>query len=142
MHDNPLQHSATHGINQCPVLSWLSFIFLWHSTSIKFQNSLYVYISWTSQRHVYSAIWNMKSNQISLTSFFFCNLPCITDFPYGQIVLLRQLLHLGPTGRHVCWPNPTKSMLRTSHSSLKHKKSLLIVRWHFWGCTSCNSPIN
>lgn len=49
---------------------------------------------------------------------FLLTVPRVILRPSGQILQFRQVSHWGPTGRQVCWPNPTNSTLISSHSSL------------------------
>lgn len=48
--------------------------------------------------------------------------PLVTLRPSGHILQLRHDSQCGPTGRHVCWPNPTNSTFSSSHSSLPKEK--------------------
>lgn len=52
-----------------------------------------------------------RPNTISDTQRFLCT-PIA-----GHISLLRQSEHFGSVGRHVCWPNPTKSLLSPAQRS-------------------------
>lgn len=49
---------------------------------------------------------------------FLLGFPLVFLRPSGHILQLRHISHSGPTGRHVCWPNPTNNTLSSSHSSL------------------------
>lgn len=54
----------------------------------------------------------------------------------GQISSLRQPLHLGAVGRHLCWPNPTSSQFNSLHSDLLciiESYELSIELWAYLG---------
>ena len=57
-----------------------------------------------SDQHAWGCVY-MVQNHFGDLSFSDLNLTVF--LPVAHIWLLRHVIHFGPTGRHVCWPNPT-----------------------------------
>ena len=66
----------------------------------------------------------------SVFTFIFFALEYLNcDRPNGQMSLFKQSVHLGLTGRHVCWPKPTSKWLISVQYSLKTKMGIVIWIW-------------